>query len=101
MTRFVDCQRELRELDALLEKSRSQFVVVYGRRRVGKTTLLLRWGQRSGRPYIYWVARRETADASRQAWPARCGVGPIPMQKNQNRRVLTPGRCCSSKWRAC
>jgi AAA+ ATPase superfamily predicted ATPase len=66
MARFVDRQRELRELGALLKREGAQFVAVYGRRRVGKTTLLLRWVQQSGRPYIYWVARRETADASRQ-----------------------------------
>ena len=66
MPRFVDRQRELRELDTLLEREEAQFVVVYGRRRVGKTTLLLHWVRQSGHPYIYWVARRETAEASRQ-----------------------------------
>jgi AAA+ ATPase superfamily predicted ATPase len=85
MARFVDRQRELRELAALLERGGSQFVVVYGRRRVGKTTLLLRWVQQSGRPYIYWVARRETADASRQGlaralwrWAYPDAEGPEP-----------------------
>lgn len=66
MPRFVDRQRELQELNGLLERSGAQFVTVYGRRRVGKTTLLLHWVRQANRPYIYWVARRETADASRQ-----------------------------------
>ena len=85
MTRFVDRQRELRELDALLEREDAQFVIVYGRRRVGKTTLLLHWVQQSKRPYIYWVARRETADASRQGlaralwrWAYPDAEGPEP-----------------------
>jgi len=66
MPRFVDRQRELRELDTLLARPGAQFVTVYGRRRVGKTTLLLHWARQAGRPYLYWVARRETPDASRQ-----------------------------------
>jgi AAA+ ATPase superfamily predicted ATPase len=67
MGRFVDRQRELQELDTLLEREGAKFVVVYGRRRVGKTTLLLHWVRETGLPYFYWVARRETADASRQS----------------------------------
>ena len=63
MGRFVDRQRELQELDTLLEREGAKFVVVYGRRRVGKTTLLLHWVRETGLPYFYWVARREAADA--------------------------------------
>jgi len=67
MARFVDRQWELQELNILLKAQRSEFIIVYGRRRVGKTTLLLHWVQQTGHPYIYWVARRETADATRQS----------------------------------
>ena len=66
MARFVDRQRELRELNSLLTRRNAQFVTIYGRRRVGKTTLLLHWAQQTGRSYLYWVARRGTADAARQ-----------------------------------
>jgi len=65
MDRFVDRQREFRELDEVLEERGAHFIVVYGRRRVGKTTLLLHWVQHTNLPSLYWVARRETADASR------------------------------------
>jgi AAA+ ATPase superfamily predicted ATPase len=34
---------------------------------VGKTTLLLHWAEQSGLPYLYWVARREPAEATRQS----------------------------------
>lgn len=68
MARFVDRQWELRELDELSKSPSAQFVVAYGRRRVGKTTLLLHWARQAKRPYLYWVARRETAEATRQSF---------------------------------
>lgn len=66
MARFVDRQREFRELDEMQAERGAHLVIVYGRRRVGKTTLLLEWMRRSGLPCLYWVARRETPDACRQ-----------------------------------
>ncbi|HEX9117239.1 MAG TPA: ATP-binding protein [Anaerolineae bacterium] len=66
MAEFTDRQREFRELDAILQEKGAHFVLVYGRRRVGKTTLLLNWVQRTGLPYLYWIARRETPDTCRQ-----------------------------------
>ena len=60
MNRFVGRNRELEELDRIISRRGGQFILVYGRRRVGKTTLLLRWAERSGRPYVYWVATRDT-----------------------------------------
>jgi len=58
---FVDRETELASLNALLERRKAQFLVVYGRRRVGKTTLLIEWAKRSGLPYLYWVAARESS----------------------------------------
>ena len=60
MSRFVGRQRELDELNQVLAQGGAQFLLVYGRRRVGKTTLILRWAQQTGRPVIYWVATRDT-----------------------------------------
>lgn len=65
MADFIDRQNELSTLNSLLRRRGGQFVAVYGRRRVGKTTLLRHWVEQSGLPYVYWVARRETADAER------------------------------------
>jgi AAA+ ATPase superfamily predicted ATPase len=65
MDRFVDREQELVTLNRLLEQPGAQFLVVYGRRRVGKTTLLLKWAQDSGRPFVYWVASRDTPDRLR------------------------------------
>jgi len=70
MAEFVDRQEELGELNALLAsvaRGKSEFVIVYGRRRIGKTTLILHWAEQSGRPTLYWVARRETPEATRHS----------------------------------
>ena len=60
MSKFVGRNRELEELNRIISRRGAQFILVYGRRRVGKTTLLLRWTEGSGRPYVYWVATRDT-----------------------------------------
>jgi AAA+ ATPase superfamily predicted ATPase len=66
MSKFVGRQRELAELNAVIAQGGAQFVLVYGRRRVGKTTLVLRWAEQTGRPFIYWVATRDTPAQVRQ-----------------------------------
>jgi len=38
-----------------------QFLMIYGRRRAGKTTLLRHWVEQSGLPFTYWVAEKEPA----------------------------------------
>lgn len=60
MDKFVGRNRELDELNRIISQRGAQFILVYGRRRVGKTTLLLNWAEQSGKPYIYWVANRDT-----------------------------------------
>jgi len=67
MAQFYDRKCEFHELDTVLQEPGAHLVTVYGRRRVGKTTLLLEWMKRAGRPHLYWVARRETAEACRQS----------------------------------
>ncbi len=53
---LVDRERELEELNALLAAPSARLAAVTGRRRLGKTTLLLHWAKKSGHPYLYWVA---------------------------------------------
>jgi AAA+ ATPase superfamily predicted ATPase len=67
MAKFVDRESELADLERIAVRPGSQFIIVYGRRRVGKTTLILNWAQTSGLPYIYWVASRNTAANLRQS----------------------------------
>lgn len=58
---LIDREKELAELNLLLEEPGAHLLAVSGRRRLGKTTLLLEWARRSGRPYLYWVASRALA----------------------------------------
>jgi hypothetical protein len=51
---LIDRNRELQELNGLLH-GRSSRLIVSGRRRLGKTTLLVHWARTSGQPYLYWV----------------------------------------------
>ena len=60
VTKFFGRRRELAELDRVIARPGAQFILVYGRRRVGKTTLILRWVEQTGLPLIYWVATRDT-----------------------------------------
>jgi len=66
---FVDREAELAFLDAVLERKRptaAQFVLLYGRRRVGKTVLLRHWAEQSGVPHTYWAAEKEPAALQRR-----------------------------------
>lgn len=60
---FVNREEELADLDSLLERDGAQFVLVYGRRRIGKTTLLTTWAKQTGFPTLYWVAKRDPKEA--------------------------------------
>jgi len=62
--RFVDRTEELDRLEHLLAREEGALAVVYGRRRIGKTRLLLEWlGNRAG---VYTVADLSTADLQRR-----------------------------------
>lgn len=65
---FVDRKHELNFLNNLLERSRpgpAQLALMYGRRRVGKSELLMQWAAQSGLPFTYWEAVKETATQQR------------------------------------
>ncbi|MCP5099396.1 MAG: ATP-binding protein, partial [Chloroflexi bacterium] len=59
MSNFFNRHQELIELNQLIEEPEAQLVMVYGRRRIGKTTLLTRWAEQTGLPTFYWVAKRD------------------------------------------
>ena len=62
--KFVDRQEELARLDHLAASEEGGLVVVYGRRRVGKTRLLLEWaGKHTG---LYTVADQSVAELQRR-----------------------------------
>ncbi len=78
MSKFVGRRRELDELDAIAAQKGAQFILVYGRRRVGKTTLILHWAHQTGRPVIYWVATRDTPAQVRHGFTQTLWVWAYP-----------------------
>ncbi|MFZ1399742.1 MAG: ATP-binding protein [Candidatus Promineifilaceae bacterium] len=53
---FVGRSRELQVLNNLWESSKAALLILYGRRRVGKTRLLTHWLQQHADGGLYWVA---------------------------------------------
>ncbi len=53
---LIDREHELNELNILLKSPSARLVAIVGRRRLGKTTLLVHWARTSQHPYLYWVA---------------------------------------------
>jgi uncharacterized protein len=67
---FVDRVAELAFLNRVLANGQhpgpGQLVMLYGRRRVGKSTLLRHWAEQSGAPFTYWVAEKAPAAVQRR-----------------------------------
>ena len=63
---FVNRVDELAMLQQLLTRQRGgELLLLYGRRRVGKTALLRQWAIQSGVPWSYWMAQKEPAELQR------------------------------------
>ena len=60
-TVFVGRTTELALLDSLWSSPSAALMILYGRRRVGKTRLLTHWMQQAGRRALYWVAEPSSA----------------------------------------
>jgi AAA+ ATPase superfamily predicted ATPase len=58
---FKGRTRELSELDALWAASDATLLILYGRRRVGKTRLITQWIQQRQQRALYWVAEPASA----------------------------------------
>ncbi|WP_165774747.1 AAA family ATPase [Candidatus Viridilinea mediisalina] len=71
---FINRTQELTFLSSLLTRERpgpGQLVLLYGRRRVGKTALLRYWATQCGVAATYWVAERELPTYQRRRFYAR------------------------------
>lgn len=66
MEQFVDREPEIRTLEKEYAKKEASFVVVYGRRRVGKTTLLSEFMK--GKKALYFLATQESEAVNRNAF---------------------------------
>ena len=58
MSKFVDREKELEYLNSEYNKNESSLVVLYGRRRIGKTSLIKEFGKNKN--MIYFLATEET-----------------------------------------
>lgn len=77
---FVDRQKELAFFDHILTRKRpgpAQLILLYGRRRVGKTALLRYWLAENDVPYTYWTAEKEPSGLQRRKLYARIQDIPI------------------------
>jgi AAA+ ATPase superfamily predicted ATPase len=64
---FVNRTEELAHLHGLLARRRAgELLLLYGRRRVGKTALLRHWAEQSDLPWTYWMAQKEPAELQRR-----------------------------------
>ena len=54
--KFAAREQELRLLDDLYKRQGAQFLILYGRRRIGKTRLLTHWAENTGERVLYWMA---------------------------------------------
>jgi AAA+ ATPase superfamily predicted ATPase len=62
-SKFLDRERERAELERIASRPGSQFVVVYGRRRIGKTALLVHFVEAHPRgPHFYFTAHRSSSE---------------------------------------
>ena len=77
---FVDREEELAFLNRIATRQRpgpAQLILLYGRRRIGKTELLLHWSQQSGIPTTYWTAEKEPAALQRRKLFAALTTTPL------------------------
>jgi len=58
---FIGRQKELELLDSLWNLPRATLLILYGRRRVGKTRLLTHWLNRHADKGLYWMAEATSA----------------------------------------
>jgi len=59
MTEFINRQEELNQLNDLIQQPGAHLIMLYGRRRIGKTTLATHWASQTGLPTFYWVGKRD------------------------------------------
>jgi uncharacterized protein len=59
---FINRHKEIELLQDCCKRKKSQFVVLYGRRRIGKTALLNHWLEKKVKKnFLYWVAHRNSS----------------------------------------
>lgn len=70
--KFVDWDRELAFLDERFSTEDRQLLVLYGRRRVGKTALVTEFLERQGREYVYFLADERGTISNAERFAKQC-----------------------------
>lgn len=78
MEAFIDRSFELAFLKRMQESPGAGLVLLYGRRRIGKTALLRHWAESSGLAHVYWAAEKEPAVLQRRKLFAKLFSGRGP-----------------------
>lgn len=61
--KFVNREDELSLLDDIYKRDESQMIILYGRRRIGKTALITHWlNEHIQKDKIYWVAHKSSSE---------------------------------------
>jgi hypothetical protein len=63
---FIDRAEELAFFSRLQERGGPQLILLFGRRRIGKSALMRHWAETSGIPHTYWAAVKEPAALQRR-----------------------------------
>lgn len=57
----ISREMELGFLNDLYQRPGAQFLILYGRHRIGKTSLITHWGASLESPYLYWMATQTSS----------------------------------------
>jgi hypothetical protein len=112
---FYHRERQLADLTTLTRHAdRPAMVLVYGRRRVGKSTLLREWSRRSALPMFYWESPRGNGEfvlnrfmTELYAWagepvvesrPPSTGVNAHLSRAKQSGAMSRPATRCWRNW---
>jgi len=63
---FIDRAEEIAFFSRLQKRGGSQLILLFGRRRIGKSALMRHWAETSGIPHTYWAAAKEPAALQRR-----------------------------------
>jgi AAA+ ATPase superfamily predicted ATPase len=86
--RFIGREKQLKSLLDQLRK-RSSATIVYGKRKVGKTTLILEASARLGKPFVYYECVKDTEEANVESLLNECKrIGVVPGQFGLGRKTF-------------
>ena len=90
--KFVDRRMELGLLDDVYQREGPQFLIVYGRRRIGKTRLLTHWLEAREEKHFFWVATQTSAVNQLRHFSKTSSNSSIPGPASSPLSAMPPGK---------